>query len=43
MLVFFAQVAPSNTAVPEPTTLIVWSALAIVGIGFGLWRRWKAR
>ena len=27
---------------PEPASLVIWSVLAIVGIGFGWWQARKA-
>ena len=32
----------SDPAIPEPSTLIIWSLLAGLGMGFGWWRRRKA-
>ena len=31
-----------GTAVPEPSTLIIWSSLGAVGIAASLWRKRKA-
>ena len=32
----------AEAAVPEPTTIIVWSVLGLVATGLGLWRRKRA-
>jgi hypothetical protein len=32
----------SDSEVPEPTTLTIWSMLGALGISVGWWRRWKA-
>ena len=40
--VTWGDVEATGTVIPEPATIIIWSLLGGLGIGFGYWRRKRA-